>query len=390
MKGKYMMKKILLILLCLTLAAACMIMTACGDTPTECTEHTDANGDEKCDTCGADVPAEDECTEHIDADGDYLCDECGAAVIPKAPAQVDVTFTVKDDSGNILAGVTVILANRENDEYNVTTAASDAEGKVTAKVYVGEYDVYYDYDTDVLGYYFTDTSEVTVAESATEFELILIDNNPNGTVEKPYTVSAGENALTIPANTSYYYIIYRAVNLYFEATGATGIKVVYGESEYTADANGKIDFALLGADTNSAEILSIENTTDAEITFAVEVNSAPGTYGNPIEIETVGEAIVTDPITKGTTLYYTYTATESGFFTVELSTAVAYISMQNTRNSNSVNSVSDAEDGKIKLIVNAGDVIKIDVSVISSTETVSVTFTPTLVTLEAITPVKKD
>ena len=64
--------------------------------------------------------------------------------------------------------------------------------------------------------------------------------------------------------------------------------------------------------------------------------------------------------------------------------------MQNTRNSNSVNSVSDAEDGKIKLIVNAGDVIKIDVSVISSTETVSVTFTPTLVTLEAITPVKKD
>ena len=200
----------------------------------------------------------------------------------------------------------------------------------------------------------------------------------------------GENALTIPANTSYYYIIYRAVNLYFEATGATGIKVVYGESEYTADANGKIDFALLGADTNSAEILFIENTTDAEITFAVEVNSAPGTYGNPIEIETVGEAIVTDPITKGTTLYYTYTATESGFFTVELSTAVAYISMQNTRNSNSVNSVSDAEDGKIKLIVNAGDVIKIDVSVISSTETVSVTFTPTLVTLEAITPVKKD
>ena len=384
------MKKILFILLCLTLAVGCFALTACGETPDECTEHTDANGDEKCDTCGADVPAEDECTEHIDADGDYLCDECGAAVIPKAPAQVDVTFTVKDDDGDALAGVTIILSHKEKDEYNLTTAATDADGKITAKVYVGEYHVFYDYDTDTLGYYLTDTSEITVSETTTALELNLIDNNPNGTLEKPYTVSAGENTLVIPANTSYNYIIYRAVNLYFEATGAAGIKVIYGENEYTADESGKISFALLGTDTNSAETLVIANTTDAEITFAVEVNSAPGTYGNPIEIENVGEAIVTDPIAKGTTLYYTYTATESGIFYIEVGTASAYVSMQNTRNSNSVNSVSDIEDGKIKLIVTAGDVIKIDVSVTASTEAISVTFTPVIAAIEAIEPVKKN
>ena len=195
-----MMKKILFILLCLTLAVGCFALTACGETPDECTEHTDANGDEKCDTCGADVPAEDECTEHIDADGDYLCDECGAAVIPKAPAQVDVTFTVKDDEGDVLAGITVILANEENDEYNVTTAASDAEGKITAKVYVGSYSVYYDYDTDALGYYLTQTGTITVTDETTALELFLIDNNPNGTLEKPYIISAGENSITIPAS----------------------------------------------------------------------------------------------------------------------------------------------------------------------------------------------
>lgn len=384
------MKKILFILLCLTLAVGCFALTACGETPDECTEHTDANGDEKCDTCGADVPAEDECTEHIDADGDYLCDECGAAVIPKTPAQVDVTFTVKDDEGDVLAGITVILANEENDEYNVTTAASDAEGKITAKVYVGSYSVYYDYDTDALGYYLTQTGTITVTDETTALELFLIDNNPNGTLEKPYIISAGENSITIPASTSYNYIIYRAVNLYFGATGAAGAKVTYGECEYTADESGKIDFALLGTDTNSAETLVIANTTEAEITITVEIKSAPGTYGNPIEIETVGEAIVTDPIAKGTTLYYTYTATESGFFYIEVGTASAYISMQNTRNSNSVNSVSDIEDGKIKLMVTAGDVLMIDVSVTASTEAISVTFTPVIAAIEAIEPVKKN
>ena len=357
-------------------------LTSCGETPDECTEHTDANGDEKCDTCGADVPAEDECTEHIDADGDYLCDECGAAVIPKAPAQVDVTFTVKDDEGDVLAGITVILANEENDEYNVTTAASDAEGKITAKVYVGSYSVYYDYDTDALGYYLTQTGTITVTDETTALELFLIDNNPNGTLEKPYIISAGENSSTIPASTSYNYIIYRAVNLYFGATGAAGAKVTYGECEYTADANGKIDFALLGTDTNSAETLVIANTTEAEITITVEINSAPGTYGNPIVVENVGAAITTAPIASGSTVYYTYTATAAGVFKITIGTDGAYVSMANNNTYESVNSAEDAQDGVLVLEVNEGDVIMIDLSVTSG-EAREITVTPELLIPQA-------
>ena len=47
--------------------------------PPVCDEHIDANGDLKCDACGADVPAPQPpvCTEHKDEDGDYDCDACG-------------------------------------------------------------------------------------------------------------------------------------------------------------------------------------------------------------------------------------------------------------------------------------------------------------------------
>ncbi len=374
------MRKILLLILCLSLAASCLVLTSCGG-DTDCTEHVDTDKNGKCDNCGAEVEKEP-CDEHIDADGDFLCDECGAAVLPKGPEQVDVVITVKDDEGDVLAGVSVILAHGEDDKYNTTTAASDVNGKITAKIYTGTYGVYYDYDTDTLGYYLSDTTSVTVSGDTTSIELFLIDNNPNGTPEKPYIISAGENTFTIPAGTSYSYIIYRAVNLYFGATGATGIKVNYGENEYTADTDGGISFALLGSDTNSAETLTMANTTDADITFSVEINSAPGTYGNPIVVENVGAAITTAPIASGSTVYYTYTATASGVFSITLGTDGAYVSMANGTTYESVNSTEDAVDGTITLEVNEGDVIMIDLS-IKTGDAREITFTPALLIPQA-------
>lgn len=58
-------------------------------TEPECTDHVDADGDEKCDVCGAAVPAP-ECTDHIDADGDEKCDNCGADVpAPECTDHID-------------------------------------------------------------------------------------------------------------------------------------------------------------------------------------------------------------------------------------------------------------------------------------------------------------
>lgn len=373
------MRKILLLILCLALAASCLVLTACGgDT---CTEHVDADNNGKCDNCGADVEKAP-CTEHTDADGDFLCDDCGAAVLPKGPEEVEITFTVKDNEGDILAGVSVIFAHPENEEYNVTTAASDTNGKITAKLYTGTYSVFYDYDTDAIGYYFGDTNEITVSADTKTVDLVLIDNNPDGSTDKPFVLSAGENNIVIPTGVSYNYIIYRAVNLYFNATGATGAKVIYNDTEYTADADGVIYFALLGQDTNSAEQLVIENTAAEEISFSIEINSAPGTYGNPLVIENVGTAITTDTIASGSTVYYTYTATFSGVFRVTIGTDGAYVSMANNNTYESVNSTEDAEDGVLVLEVNEGDVIMIDLS-ITSGEAREITFTPELAVPQA-------
>lgn len=377
LRKENMMKKILLILLCLTLAASCFVMTACGDTPTECTEHTDADSNGKCDNCGADV--EVECTEHTDADADYLCDNCGAAVLPAGPAQADVTITVKDDAGNVLAGFSAIFSHEENEEYNLFTSASDANGKITAKLYTGTYYVSFDYDIDTLGYYLNETNYVTIEKDTTALEIVLVDNNPDGSVDKPYTMMAGENEISIPAGASYNFIVYRAVGLFFDAAHAHGIKVNYGEAEYIGDAYGNIYFALLGEDTNSAEQFVITNTGDADITFTVELLSAPGTYGNPFVIDAVGTAITTPALNSDDIVYYTYTATASGVFTVTIGTEGAYVAMLNSTTYENVNSDEDATDGVIFFQVNEGDVIVIDISLdnaISSDSTV--TFTPDL------------
>ena len=89
------MKKILaLILVCtmlMTMLASCdlvdKIKDLLGMNPPVCTEHVDADGDEKCDNCGANVPKPQPpvCTEHKDEDGDEKCDVCGADVPKPQP-----------------------------------------------------------------------------------------------------------------------------------------------------------------------------------------------------------------------------------------------------------------------------------------------------------------
>ncbi len=328
--------------------------------------------------CGEDTP--EPCEEHVDSDENYVCDVCGEELDrPGVPpvTETQVSFTVKDTDGNILPGVTAYFTlESQSVSGDRISATSDENGKFTLTLDFGTYSIFYDYDVDTLGYYLSQTTRVTVGESTTELELLLIDNNPNGTEDKPFVLSVGENEITVPAGTSYYYIIYRAVNLYLIAEGE-GLKITYGSDEFIATATEGISVPLKGTDTNSAEILVIENTAEEEKTFTVEINSAPGSSGNPIEISALDEAVTTDVITSEDSVYYTYTATESGIFTVTLGSDTVYLSMINSRNSQSVNSDSDLNEGVLTLEVEAGDEIIIDCST-SSAEAEAVSFTLTL------------
>lgn len=63
--------------LLLVLVMVVGVLASCGPKqPPACTTHTDANGDLKCDTCGAAVA----CTNHVDANHDQKCDKCKAKV----------------------------------------------------------------------------------------------------------------------------------------------------------------------------------------------------------------------------------------------------------------------------------------------------------------------
>ena len=253
---------------------------------------------------------------------------------------------------------TVIFSSKDdNSTDEPVTGVSTDDGKLTVTLAIGSYFVLYDYDTSVLGYYISDTSEINVTKDTKALPLYLVNNNPDGSTDRPYALSVGENIIELPAGTAYHYIVYRAVKLFVTVEGE-GVKVVYGENEYTPN-DGVIVFDLLGADTNSVEGFVIENTLDAETAVSVVINSVPGTSGNPLVIETLGEEISKGGLTSNDIVYYSYTATKSGTLTITVISEATAASMINSRNSVAVSTESE-QTNVIELEVEEGDVIIID------------------------------
>ena len=339
------MKKLLLFIMILSIAL--LSLASCG----KCKEHIDQDGNNLCDKCEAVISTE---CQHVDEDDDMVCDKCEEVYIkPTEKIEVDVVFTVADQDAEVIGGITVTLVNQKGGTPIVCTSAEN--GTFSAKVEVGNYNVSYDYNADLIGYYLADTSKISVTEKTTAITLNMINNNPNGTASRPFVPYYGENEITVPAGETYYFTVYRAVNQIVVVNSAD-VKVVYKTETYTPEA-GILTFALLGEDTNSVETFSIENTSSAEISFTYEITSLPGTMGNPLVISALGEAVVSPAMVEGQILYYTYTATADGTLTLTLETVGAYASVMNTSNS-----ITEriADTGSVSLTVKAGDVINID------------------------------
>ena len=348
------MKKLVSILLVLILAVCFgLAMTSCG---------------------GEDGP----CTEHVDADDNGLCDKCGSSMItPSGKTELDVTLTVKDHEGATVSGVTVTLTERGaiNSEGAVS-AVSGADGKLTAKLRSSStYLVSVDYDPDAIGFYSLTTTEIAVTESSTAFDIIMENKTPNGSESRPYNLSVENNALTIPAGKTVYYVLYRAMNLMASVTGSD-IKIEYEGTEYTPDADGKISFPFIGTDMNYVATVKITSTgaADSEIDFLIE--AFPGTLGNPYEIETddLGEEISNTGVTKGETVYYTFKAETAGTLTLTVTSADTHAAMQN--NSYQVSTSSEGTM-TISLEVAAGDEVSINLTS-SADENAVISFTLTV------------
>lgn len=312
-------------------------------------------------SCGEEEPeVPGPCAEHKDEDENGICDVCKQVTveIPEAPSEATVTFTAKDQDGLTVQGITFIFTEKGKANATPITAVSGANGQLTVKLLTATYTLDCDYDIETVGYYYLDTSEVKVEKNTTALDILLVNNTPNGSVDRPFPLSVGDNEITIPAGESYNFIVYRAVNL-IASIEAAGLKVNYNGAEYSSDAENKIEFSFLGTDVNSAESLSIVNTSTNEVSFTMQIDSAPGTYGNPYVIESLGTEISKSGLTSDDTVYYSYTATD----TVRL---VLTVTSENTYAAMLANSVQVNTSGEgtnvISIEVNAGDTVLIDLS----------------------------
>ncbi len=318
-------------LLCLLLCGA-MLMSACngsGDTPaTEAPTETPAT------EAPTELPTE----------------------APTEPAvEVNCTVTVMDQDGVTLPDVSFTLSG--NQTLNAVECKTDEAGKCTLTLTEGEYTVSISTETLPSGYLPYD-SRLTVSADVTDYILKVSNNNPNGTADRPFPIVEETTTVTVPAGTSYTYVMFNAMDRTLRIENTT-LTVTYKNVDYTPDENGNISVLLTNESPRDPGYFTLVNTTDADVEATVTIESTPGSINNPFVVEAPGEDI-TATVPKETTVYYKWTATKTGVLMVSCDNPANHISMTNLTNS----TVSYFTDGSYceYLNVTEGDEIQISVA----------------------------
>ena len=111
-------------------------MTACSipglGTSQPCEEHTDADSNGRCDTCGA-------CTDHVDNTDDGKCDMCGTEFTPEAPEAPETPETPEVPETHIDADMNAVCDECEQPITFITVAEAlelcGEDGNVTEERY---------------------------------------------------------------------------------------------------------------------------------------------------------------------------------------------------------------------------------------------------------------
>ncbi len=349
-------------LLCLLMIGAMLSLFACSEEVPQpsCTAHTDANEDGKCDTCSAEVEL-DVCDDHIDTDGDNLCEICGAVCVDP----IAVTITLKDENGGAMKDISLTLVFDGEEVLNTTT---DAEGCVKAELLPGKYMVWFEGLAD--GWYVEgNMSEVEFSSDVLSHDFTAIDNNPDGSEEKPYYVGDEIVELSMAPGETYHCFARGTSTRYLVVEGSMA-KIVYEGNEYLPE-NGVIRVLVKGAeDTNSTMPFTVTNTGSTEGGVTIYFESLPGTQGKPYQAQ--ADQTITIQVPAEDAVYYTYTATESGYLVLTSTSADNNIMMYNT----TTYVVTSYTDGArcLYLPVNAGDTVSITVSSKGAAEVNTVEF----------------
>ena len=360
------------ILLLPALATALIVsVTACGGGETVCTSHVDDNKDLICDNCQASLT----CTNHEDSNHDGQCDVC-YSILGGSPSQggeeeeiveVDYLIRLSDNADNPIAGAVLnILYNGEV----IDTATTDENGLYEGVIETGTYFISYEVSPE--GYLATQ-STLHVTKTSTEFDLILVDNTPIGTIDRPFIPQSGASEWTIPAGETVYFAIphpgIRALTI-----AGMGITMTCETDVFTTDA-GNIEVLIVEDDTFSTYRFSLKGSESADTVATITLESPLGSTDNPIKITETG-ADITATVSKSGKIYYTWTATASGTLTVTSAQDYNNIDLQNATTSTSSGFSNGAES--VSIAVSEGDVLVICVASLSDEETSTVTFALTI------------
>ena len=314
-----------------------------------------------------------QCSSHVDADDDYLCDKCGEnfddgdeAPSVVAPTEYDVTFVVKLDNGDILSGVKFTLTRGEK-SFNLE---SGSNGTATQSLEAGPYAIEYDYDTRP-EYCTPDTFGFKVEEGTSRVELIIVNNTPDGSAEKPFTVTENETEITVSAGESVYFV-YRGTTIKKLTINETGLSVIYDGTVYNPDGGViKLDFhPEIGKET----IFAVKNNTESSITTVMSLIAPLGSSENPISLT---ENSATVSVNEEEIIYYKWISDMKGVLILTSNCVNNNISLTKVTE-NDILIVSQTTGNKAAyLAVEEGDEVTIGVSAIDTAEVVDVDFTIT-------------
>ncbi len=295
------------------------------------------------------------CKSHVDANDDFKCDLCGKKYDDGdeiAPIEtIDLTITVKDSDGNLMPGVKFDVIGVAN-TYSLTATQ---DGTVKQTLEVGNYNVSYDYDTIPAGF-MPDTSVLRVSKGDENITITVIDNNPNGSAERPYFISENVTALSLAAGEALYYRCHAAASRHLEIN-CEGVEVTYNGTTYSAE-DGKISVFIEGS-IDEPIFFSVKNVTEATIDTAIEMVFPLGSRDNPIEL-TDSANTVNMPAEMG--LHYKWTATADGVLVLSTATANCNIGITKVLANDVSISASTAGTGYAYLVVSKGEEIALSIS----------------------------
>ena len=272
---------------------------------------------------GSDDSSSNSTPTSIDSTADSVSDST------QTPTANDCTFTVVTDNGTTVANASFTLISESN-TYPLTT---DASGSIKAQIPAGTYMLDYDFET-LPENHIPDVWEVNVTLGAT-ITLLLNDNTPNGTLEKPFWLVDDVTSLSLNAGAEVYYQC-RNNNVTFTIE-SENVSVTCGDVTYTAE-NGVVTFTITH-DIGAASIFSVKNNGTETIETELKTVYPLGTMQNPILLTDASGEVVAE-VPQDISLYYKWTATQDGTLTVVSYNPNNYITLQNG------NTMSDATWGE--------------------------------------------